>query len=149
MFPTILTAKVYVSKSFYKHVMKLVPSNMFRLSSNFLTDRSKAIFICWEKADLLALLYATFSCGFVIFPYGVLGQVLYLIVSIPDLCLIPYFYNQTCRLPHSSNAIFHSFIILHQRIFCLVVNPITVGNFAFLFNCTPVGRTSDSMMVPP
>ena len=22
------------------------------------------------------------------------------------------------------------------------------GNFAFLFNCTPVGRTSDSMMVP-
>ena len=24
---------------------------------------------------------------------------------------------------------------------CLVVNPITVGNFAFLFNCTPVGRT--------
>ena len=31
---------------------------------------------------------------------------------------------------------------------CLVVNPITVGNYAFLFNCTPVGRTSDSMMVP-
>ena len=28
------------------------------------------------------------------------------------------------------------------------INPITVGNFAFLFNCTPVGRTSDSMMVP-
>ena len=26
-------------------------------------------------------------------------------------------------------------------------NPITVGNFAFLFNCTPEGRTSDSMMV--
>ena len=30
----------------------------------------------------------------------------------------------------------------------LVANPITVGNFAFLFNCTWVGRTSDSMMVP-
>ena len=29
-----------------------------------------------------------------------------------------------------------------------IVNPITVGNFAFLFNCTPVGWTSDSMMVP-
>ena len=29
---------------------------------------------------------------------------------------------------------------------CLVVNPITVNNFASLFNCTPVGRTSDSMM---
>ena len=35
-----------------------------------------------------------------------------------------------------------------QQTSCLVVNPITVGNFAFLFNCTPVGRTSDSMMVP-
>ena len=35
-----------------------------------------------------------------------------------------------------------------QQIACLVVNPITFGNFAFLFNCTPVGRTSDSMMVP-
>ena len=34
-----------------------------------------------------------------------------------------------------------------QQTACLVVIPITVGNFAFLFNCTPVGRTSDSMMV--
>ena len=32
--------------------------------------------------------------------------------------------------------------VLHQTA-CLVVNPITVGNFAFLLNCTPVGRTSD------
>ena len=30
---------------------------------------------------------------------------------------------------------------------CLVVNPNTVCNFAFLFNCTPMDRTSDSMMV--
>ena len=36
--------------------------------------------------------------------------------------------------------------LLHW-IACLVVNPITVGNFAFLFTCTPVGRTSDSMTV--
>ena len=34
-----------------------------------------------------------------------------------------------------------------QQTACLVVNPIRVGNFAFLFNCTPVGQTSDSMMV--
>ena len=27
---------------------------------------------------------------------------------------------------------------------CLVFNPITVNNFASLFNCTPVGRASDS-----
>ena len=35
-----------------------------------------------------------------------------------------------------------------QQTACLVVNPISVGNFAFLFNCTPVGRASDSMTVP-
>ena len=35
-----------------------------------------------------------------------------------------------------------------QRTACLVIDPITVGNFAFLFNCTLVGLTSDSMMVP-
>ena len=35
-----------------------------------------------------------------------------------------------------------------QQTACLVVNPITDGNFAFLFNCMPVGRTSDSMTVP-
>ena len=28
-----------------------------------------------------------------------------------------------------------------QQTACLVVGPITVGNFAFLFDCTPVGRT--------
>ena len=34
-----------------------------------------------------------------------------------------------------------------QQTACLVVDPITVGNFAFLFNCTPVGQTSDSKTV--
>ena len=42
---------------------------------------------------------------------------------------------------------FYNINVLQQTA-CLVVNPITVGNFAFLFNCTPVSRTSDSMMVP-
>ena len=41
------------------------------------------------RADLLALWYITFSCVSVTFPYGVLGQVCYLIVSIPDLRLRP------------------------------------------------------------
>ena len=35
-----------------------------------------------------------------------------------------------------------------QQTACLVVNQITVGNFAFLFNCMPMGRTSDSIMIP-
>ena len=77
-------------------------------SSNFSTDRSKAVlllwilfcYLCfvrvchtalsvlcsllvtdWERADLLALLYVMFS--YVLW---------YLIVSIPDPCLLPYFH---------------------------------------------------------
>ena len=46
---------------------------------------------CWEMADFLALLYVRFSCVFVTFQYGILGQMWYLVVSIPDLCVLPYF----------------------------------------------------------
>ena len=42
---------------------------------------------CWERADLLALICGVY-CEFVTFP---LGQVLYLIVSIPDLYTLTYF----------------------------------------------------------
>ena len=31
---------------------------------------------------------------------------------------------------------------------CLVFNPVMVDNYAAFFNCTPVGRASDSMMAP-
>ena len=45
---------------------------------------------CCERADLLALVCDVY-CGFVTFPYVILGQeVWYLIVSIPDLCCLSY-----------------------------------------------------------
>ena len=58
-------------------------------------DQSKVVLVitCWEGAELLALLCVMFSCVFVTFPHGVLNQVLYLIVSILDLCALPYFNN--------------------------------------------------------
>ena len=44
----------------------------------------------WERADLLALV-----CGVQLlvchFSIGIVGQVWYLIVSIPDLCTLTYF----------------------------------------------------------
>ena len=52
---------------------------------------------CWERADLLALF-----CGVQLwvchFPTGILGQVWYLIVLIPDLCTQTYFHEHliTC-----------------------------------------------------
>ena len=45
---------------------------------------------CWERADLLALVCDVY-CEFVTFSIGILGQVWYLIVSIPDLCTLTYF----------------------------------------------------------
>ena len=42
------------------------------------------------SADLLALVCDVY-CGFVTFPFGILGQVWYLMVSAPDLCRLSYF----------------------------------------------------------
>ena len=53
---------------------------------------------CWERADLFDVLYVIFSCAFVTFPYGVLGQVWYVSVSMPDLCLLSYFVNEVIIL---------------------------------------------------
>ena len=91
---------------------------MFKPSSDYLTDLSKAVLLMWipllymfhvciyytivsfpcslvftccELAALLALLCVVFSCAFVTFPYGVPGQVWCLIVSIPDLYITLYF----------------------------------------------------------
>ena len=36
---------------------------------------------CWERAEVLALLHVMFSCVFATFPYAVLSQVWYMIVS--------------------------------------------------------------------
>ena len=42
------------------------------------------------------LLFMLFNCVFVTFPCGILGQVWYLIVSIPDLCRLSYFFQIFC-----------------------------------------------------
>ena len=48
------------------------------------------VITCFERTDLLALLCVMFPCVYVTFPYSVSGQMWYLIVSIPDLCLLLY-----------------------------------------------------------
>ena len=44
------------------------------------------------RADLLALV-GDVHCICVTFPCGILGQVWYLVVSLPDLCRLSYFYT--------------------------------------------------------
>ena len=60
---------------------------MFRVCHAVLSVRCSIVVTCWERANLLALLYVMFSCVFVTFPRGVLGQVWYIIVLIPDIFL--------------------------------------------------------------
>ena len=60
---------------------------------------------CRERADLLALVCV---CHF---PIGILGQVWYLIVSIPDLCTLTYITvskksSNTVVLPFKWNTVF-------------------------------------------
>ena len=51
---------------------------------------------CWERADLGSRLWCLLLvCHF---PIGILGQVWYLIVSIPDLCTLTYFVTKAYLL---------------------------------------------------
>ena len=61
---------------------------MFRVCHDSLYVHCSLAVTCWERADLLAHLYVMFNFVFVTFPCGVQGQVWYLIVSIPYLCLL-------------------------------------------------------------
>ena len=47
------------------------------------------------------LSFVALNCVVVTFPFGILGQVWYLIVSIPDICPLFYFYT-VCIVLHTS-----------------------------------------------
>ena len=47
---------------------------LFRACHAFLSVHCSLLVTCCERANLLVLLYVMFSCAFITFPYGVLGQ---------------------------------------------------------------------------
>ena len=79
---------------------------MFRVCHALLSAHCSIVVTCLERTGLLALLYVMFSCVFVTFQCGVLGQVWYLIVSIPDL--LTYFLTLTRNTEKSILAYFLS-----------------------------------------
>ena len=105
-----------------------------RLQLNIFPDRSKAVLLLWiicvchafgsdhfylvviwrERADLLALVCDVY-CDFVTFPFGILGQVWYLIVWIPDPCCLSYFYthkiNHIAPFKSTAKSLFSVFFI--------------------------------------
>ena len=71
----------------------------------------------------------------------------YLVYKLKKIVGSNNFSVQFIKIISHYKKIGHNINVLQQTA-CLVVNQITVDNFAFLFMCTPVGRTSDSMTVP-
>ena len=60
------------------------------VSHAFASVHCSLVVTCWERADLLALV-GDLYCIFVTLPCGILGQVWYSIVLIPDLCRLSNF----------------------------------------------------------
>ena len=123
-----------------------------------------------ETATLLALGGNVYFI-FVTFPCVILGQVWYLIVSFPDLCHLSHFvFVMPSRLFSAAlwslagkgltswllfvmfNCTFVTFqcgiLGLVWYLIVLIPDFCPLSYFNFLCNCTMVGRTSDSMMVP-
>ena len=120
---------IYVSWSTSELRVRLAPLNQFKPSSKIIywsfqvgtsfVDLScfflscvcyAFVYMCllvtrWERADLLALVCGVqlWICHFLI---GILGQVWYLIVLIPDLCTLTYFDNDVKRTTHMFEGIF-------------------------------------------
>ena len=83
---------------------------------------------CWERIHLLALVCDVWLC-FVTFPCVILGQVWYLIVSMPDLCHISYFniryYSSVIKYVPKCKTYFISVIvcgiILHGPLLSVII----------------------------
>ena len=61
----------------------------------FASSHCCLVVTCWERVDFFALVLML-NCVIVTFPFGILGQVWYLIVSIPYFSPLSYF--QTVRI---------------------------------------------------
>ena len=88
----------------------------FRVCHAVLSVHCSLVATCWETAGLLAFLYMMFSRVLVTFPCGDLGQVWYLIASIPDLFLLPYLVVHTRQLViHTGQAAIENVYTINER----------------------------------
>ena len=76
---------------------------MFLFCLVFAMSLCASVYMCfvvtyWERADLLALVCGVYCELVSHFPIGNLGQVWYLIVSIPDLCTLTYLHYLSFKI---------------------------------------------------
>ena len=62
---------------------------MSHVSYAFVSIHCCLMVTCWELLTSW-LLFVMFNCGYATFPCGILGQVWYLIVLIPDFCRLTF-----------------------------------------------------------
>ena len=88
---------------------------------------------CLERADLLALVGNVY-CILANFPYGILGQVWYLIVSFPDLCRLSCFLYIHIALIWSIKQTWdHIKLYFSESLLGTVRNKISQRNFVCVF----------------
>ena len=98
---------------------------------------------CLERTALLTLLHVMFFCVLVIFLYGVLGKVWYLIVSILDLRFLLFFGWVCLCFLHAQNQVSWSFSDHTDYTYS---NYVYVGlQFSF---CPPTHRSFCKVFVP-
>ena len=89
---------------------------------------------CWIKTTFASRPIGTKFSGYLVYKFKTIER-------------RAHFSDQFSKIIVRYKRIGYNINIMRQSA-CLVFNPITVNNFASLFNCTPVGRASDSMMAP-
>ena len=140
---------IYVSWSTSESRVRLAPSNRFKPSSkifywpfqggtsfvDLLCFCSVLCLLCFVRVCLYVLCGHLLGKGWPLgsrlwcplwvchFPIGILGQVWYLIVSIPDLCTITYFYRMHIHLSMLTNHRNKNLVtIFSQNISCGLIN---------------------------
>ena len=145
---------IYVSWSTSELRVRLAPLNRFKPSSkifywpfqggtsfvDLLCFCSVLCLLCFVRVCLYVLCGHLLGKGWPLgsrlwcllwvchFPIGILGQVWYLIVSIPDLCTITYFYYQSCFVcaawrPLKVSPHFHLMLLFFQSSGLCVQSP--------------------------
>ena len=101
----------FLVKSSSVYLSNMAACNMYRSRDDAMSCAKKAVLLLWIICVIFVfsgfrvlwspagkgltswLLFVMPNCVFVTFPSGILGQVRFLIVSIPDLCRISYFHK--------------------------------------------------------
>ena len=88
MVTTLIFASEYVQNNLSEFVNPFCYLFLVFVCQHAVLSVPCSLLVTWEWADLLTRLCVMFSCVVVTFPYGVLWQVWYSIVSIPDISLL-------------------------------------------------------------